>query len=163
MPIEPSRLTRPAIIPGDNVQFASGTIDSFFEFLDAKADWQRPLLDHLQCTSTDDRLNKLLSSGVSIKFTLASDGGARDDLESYGWEIAIGCEVLWQCKEPTFGLQPGSFRAESYGFFSALLFLQAYIQSTTPSPLIQTYTPRLLMRQRITTQTHPKSYHSLLG
>ena len=33
-----------------------------------------------------------------------------------------------QCKGLTFGLKPGSFRAESYGFFSALLFLQAYTE-----------------------------------
>ena len=69
-----------------------------------------------------------LSSSESIKFTLASDGGARDDLGSFGWEIAIGCEVLWQCKGPAFGVRPGSFRAESHGFLSATLFLQACIQ-----------------------------------
>ena len=33
-----------------------------------------------------------------------------------------------QCKGLTFGLKPGSFRAESYGYFSALLFLQAYTE-----------------------------------
>ena len=52
----------------------------------------------------------------------------QDDLGSCGWEIAIGCEILWQCKRLTFGLKAGSFRAESYGFFSALLFLQAYTE-----------------------------------
>ena len=75
----------------------------------------------------EERLNKFLSSGES-KFTLASDGGACNDLGFLGWEIAIGREMLWQCKGPTFGLKPGSFlRAESYGFIAALLFLQAYI------------------------------------
>jgi hypothetical protein len=81
--------------------------------------------EHLECISDDDRrLQELLSSG-NLKFTLASDGGARDDLGSFGWEITIADETLWQCKGPTFGARPGSFLAESYGFLSALLFLQA--------------------------------------
>ena len=123
--LESSKLTRPAIVPDESVRILTDNIDSFFVFLDTKEEWQRPLLEHLECKSTEARLHEFLSSGVSIKFTLASDGGARDDLGSYEWEIAIDCEILWQCKVPTFGLQPGSSRAESYGFFSALLFLKA--------------------------------------
>ena len=53
---------------------------------------------------------------------------ARDDLRSFGWIIAIGHEVLWKCKGPTFGLRPGSFRAQSHGLLSALLFLQACLE-----------------------------------
>ena len=41
----------------------------------------------------------------------------------------MNCEILlWQCKGPAFGLKPGSFRAGSYGLFSALLFLQSYTE-----------------------------------
>jgi hypothetical protein len=47
---------------------------------------------------------------------------------SFGWELAIGRLILWQCKGPTFGLDPGSFHAESYGMLSVLLFLEFYIQ-----------------------------------
>ena len=138
--LQSSNLTRQAFIPDDTVHIVPDTIDSFFDFLDTKDEWQRPLLEHLGCNSTEARLHEFLSSGVSIKFTLASDGGARDNLGSYGWEIAIGCEILWQCKGPTFWLKPGSFRAESYGFFSAVLFLQAYTEYyITLSPSTQTH------------------------
>ena len=93
--LESYRLTRPgATIPNDSVKLAPDTIESFSEFLDTKAEWQRPLLKHLECASTGKRLYEFLWSGESIKFTLASDGGAREDLESYGCEIAIGCELL---------------------------------------------------------------------
>ena len=81
----------------------------------------------LGCTSIEESLNEFLSSGKSIKFKLASDGGTSDKLGSFGWEIAIGCdEILWQCKGPTFGLNSESFQAESNGFISALPFLQAH-------------------------------------
>ena len=34
-----------------------------------------------------------------IKFTLASNGGAQDtNLGSFGWEIAVDSDLLWQCK-----------------------------------------------------------------
>ena len=121
--------------PDNNVHIEADTIESFYKFVETKAEWQRPLSEHLQCTSNEERLNEFLSSGESIKFTLASDGGARNDLESFGWEITMDCEILWQCKGPTFGLKPESLQAESYEFFSALLFLQASL-STTPSPSI---------------------------
>jgi hypothetical protein len=45
-----------------------------------------------------------------------------------GIAIAIEQNTIWQCKGPTFGLCPGSFRAESYGILSALLFLDTYIK-----------------------------------
>ena len=106
----------------------SYTIESLYKYLETKAEWQQPLLEHLECTSNEERLYDFLSSGESIKLTLASDRGARDGLESFGWEIAIGCEILWQCKGPAFGLKLGSFLAESYGFISALLFVQAYTE-----------------------------------
>jgi hypothetical protein len=51
-------------------------------------DWQQPLLEHLECHSRDHRLNELLSAGNKLIFQLTTDGGARDDLGSFGWEIA---------------------------------------------------------------------------
>ena len=70
------------------LRHAPDNIDSFFDFIETKYDWQRPLLEHLECNSTEARLHEFLSSGAAIiKFTLASDGGARDDLGSYGWEV----------------------------------------------------------------------------
>lgn len=61
-------------------------------------------------------------------FEVASDGGAREDLGSFGWNIAVRQETLWHCKGPTFGLLPGSFRAESYGMLSVLLFIDTYFK-----------------------------------
>jgi hypothetical protein len=123
-----SKLPRPATVKDDDIDTKPDTSDSFSDHLDTLADWQRPLLEHLECVQAEKRLHELLSSGIPIVFTLASDGGARDDLGSFGWKIAVGREILWTCMGPTFGLCPGSFRAESYGFISALLFLQAYLQ-----------------------------------
>jgi hypothetical protein len=124
--LDSSKLPRPAATADDAVPPTSN-IDTFSDYLDTLEAWKLPLvLEYLECISDDDRrLHELLSSGTLIKFTLASDGGARDDLGSFGWEIVIGDETLWQRKGPTFGARPGSFRAESYGFISALLFLQA--------------------------------------
>jgi hypothetical protein len=123
--LDSSKLPRPAATADDAVP-PTPNIDTFSDYLVTLEAWKLPLLEYLECISDDDRrLHELLSSG-NLKFTLASDGGARDDLGSSGWEIAIADEILWQCKGPTFGARPGSFRAESYGFLSALLFLQAH-------------------------------------
>ena len=121
------------------------------------------LLEHLECTSNDEILYEFLSSGESIKFTLTSVGEAQDDLGSYGWEIAISCEILWQCREPPIGLKAGSFRAKSYGFFSALLFLQAYTKYYSITINTGTLHDCLCDREQMTAETYPKSYHSLLG
>ncbi len=51
-----------------------------------------------------------------------------DDIGAFRWIIAIGHEVLWKCKGPTFGPRPGSFRAKSHGLLLALLFLQACLE-----------------------------------
>ena len=125
--IDSSKLTRPATVIDPTATIPTNNAETFTDYIATLEEWKLPLLEHLECVSCVNRLHDLLSSGQSIKFTLASDGGARDDLGSFGWIIAIGHEVLWKCKGPTFGLRPGSFRAESYGLLSALLFLQAYL------------------------------------
>jgi hypothetical protein len=56
------------------------------------------------------------------------NSSARGTRSNSPWHPTVDREILWQCKGPTFGMRPGSFRAESYGFISALLFLQAYTQ-----------------------------------
>jgi hypothetical protein len=61
-------------------------------------------LEQLECISGETQLDEILSSGGSIKFTLAFNGGARDDLGSFVWELAVDREMLWQCKGPRFGL-----------------------------------------------------------
>jgi hypothetical protein len=70
----------------------------------------------------------MFTKGRMTVFEMASDGGAREDLGSFGWNIAVDQQTLWKCKGPTFGLLPGSFRAESYGMISALIFIDTYIK-----------------------------------
>jgi hypothetical protein len=92
-----------------------------------------PLLEYLEPTQTEARLNTLLTQGQPITFELVSDGGAREDLGSFSWTIAVAQQTLWKCKGPTFGLLPGSFRVKSYGMVSALIFIDTYIkQYNTP-------------------------------
>ena len=79
--------------------------------------------------------------------------------------IAIGFEMLWQCKGLTFRLRPdGSFWAEPYGYILALLFLQVYTQSVTNVPSIQTQptTSTVTANQRIIAQTYQTSSHSTI-
>jgi hypothetical protein len=104
-------------------------LPTFFAMLERPLpSWQSTLLEHLDNFQTIDKLKKLLESGETLKLYLVSDGGAKEDLGSFGWELAIGRQILWHCKGPTFGLDPGSFRPESYGMLSAMIFLEFYIQ-----------------------------------
>ena len=68
-------------MPDGSVPIDPDTIDSFYKYLETKAEWQRPLLQHLECTSNRERLNEFLSSGESsTKFTLAPDVRTRNNL-----------------------------------------------------------------------------------
>ena len=100
----------------------------FFDMLQALPYWQSSLLAHLDCVQSVDRLKQLLESGEKLQLNLVSDGGAKGDLGSFGWELAIGRTILWTCMGPTFGLDPGSYRAESYGMLSVMLFLDHYFR-----------------------------------
>jgi hypothetical protein len=86
--------------------------------------WQSSLLAHLDSEQHLNCLKQLLESGDTLTLCLVSDGGAKGDLGSFGWEIAVAREILWTCMGPTFGLNPGSFPAELCGMLSALLFLE---------------------------------------
>ena len=90
--------------------------------------WQSSLLAHLNSIQTVDRLKQLLESGDKLPLYLVSDGGAKVNLGSSGWDLAIGRTIIWTCMGPTFGLEPGSFRAESYGMLSLMLFLDNYLR-----------------------------------
>jgi hypothetical protein len=121
-------LPHPATVDDNSVTIHPTIIAAFSDYLETPDEWKPPLLEHLECISGKNRLREIPPSGDSIKFKFASNGGARDDLGSFGRELAVNRETLWKCKGPTFGLRPGSFRAESCRFVSALLFTQAHIQ-----------------------------------
>ena len=68
---------------------------------------------------------------ITLSYQLVRDGGAKDDLRSFGWELAAGQSILWTwCMGPTFGLTPGSFQAKSHtsNMLSILLFLDHYFR-----------------------------------
>ena len=85
---------RTVTFPDNTIPMEPHTMNTFSQYLETKAEWQRPLLEHLKCTSKEEGLNEFLSSGKSIKFTLASDGSTRNNLGAFKWEIAVGCEIL---------------------------------------------------------------------
>jgi hypothetical protein len=128
-----SKLPRPSIIFDETANNNTDQHTTFRDKLEHLDHWQIPLLEHLECDSYESRFSDLLQTDTPITLILASDGGARDDLGSFGWAISIGQEILWKCKGPTFGLRPGSFRAESYGILSACLFLQLYFDYFQPT------------------------------
>jgi hypothetical protein len=100
----------------------------FFEMLQALPYWQSSLLAHLDWFNNPDSLKQLLECGDTLQLYLVSDGGAKGDLGSFGWALSVGRSILWTCMGPTFGLVPGSFRAESYGLLSVLLFMDHYLR-----------------------------------
>jgi hypothetical protein len=91
--------------------------------------WQSSLLAHLEPVQTVDRPQQLLESGEKLQLCLISDGGAKANQGSFGWELAVGRNILWKCMGPTFGLADlGSFRAESYGVLSVMMFLDQHLR-----------------------------------
>jgi hypothetical protein len=103
----------------------------FVDMLRALPEWQSSLLAHLAPKFPHDTLKQRLECGDKLRLYLVSDGGAKGDLGSFGWGLSIGTTVLWTNMGPTFGVAPGSFRAESYGFLSALLFFEHYLRYYT--------------------------------
>jgi hypothetical protein len=107
---------------------ARSTPTTLTERIQRLESWQSPLLQHLMFQQPESSMHQAISNNSATIIELASDGGARDDLGSFGWNIAIEQTTIWKNKGPTFGLLPGSFRAESYGMLSAFLFLKTYFQ-----------------------------------
>jgi hypothetical protein len=97
--------------------------DNFFDFLQTLPIWQLSFLEHHDPIQAVDSLHLSLESGDALQLYFVSNDGAKDDLGSFGWELSVGRTIIWACKGPTFGLQPGSFRAKSYGMLSVMLFL----------------------------------------
>ncbi len=118
----------PTTTPDSQLSPDTPLATDFLDMLTTLPYWQSSLLQHLNPLQPVARLQQLLESGDQLQLYLVSDGGAKDDLGSFGWELAIGRHILWTCMGPTFGLEPGSFRAESYGMLSAMLFLDHYLR-----------------------------------
>ena len=61
----------------------------FFAALEALPRWQSSLLAHLDSIQAVDRLKQPLESGDKLQLCLIRDGGAKDDLESFGWGLHL--------------------------------------------------------------------------
>jgi hypothetical protein len=125
--LDTPRVTQPAATIDDTAKSNTTNPATFYQRIQQLDSWQTPLLRHLTHYQPEQRLHEEITNTRDVSIELASDGGARDDLGSFGWTIAYNKTTLWKCKGPTFGLSPGSFRAESYGMISALLFLRTYL------------------------------------
>ena len=115
-------------IPDPSLLPAAPPPTDFFEMLATLSKWQSSLFAHLDSIQTVDCLTQLLESGDKLQLYRVSDGGAKGNLGSFGWEPMIGRTILWTCMGSTFGLEPGSFRAESYGMLSLKLFFDHYFR-----------------------------------
>ena len=56
------------------------------------------------------------------------DGGAKEDIGSFGAVIANNKEILIKVSGQAYGKTPRSFRAEGYGMLAILRFLLHFIQ-----------------------------------
>jgi hypothetical protein len=77
-----SKLTCPATVIDESVTVHPTIAATFSDCLKKQVEWKRPLLEDLECISGKNRLHEILCSGGSIKFTLASDGGASPEMIS---------------------------------------------------------------------------------
>ena len=99
-------------------------------------DWQRPLLDHVDhLCPLANLLNLLRCSPSSTSNVLAAtDGGAKNDIGSFGWTIRHDDVDLVTCCGTVPGPNPGSYRSECYGVLSLLLYLH-FLTCESPAPL----------------------------
>jgi hypothetical protein len=149
--LDTSKLPRPSIIFDETANNNTDQHTTFRDKLEHLDHWQIPLLEHLECDSYESRFSDLLQTDTPITLILASDGGARDDLGSFGWAISIGQEILWKWKGPTFGLRPGSFRAESIVRHSFRMLISPTILRLLPTNNRTGHQLGILLRQQFST------------
>jgi hypothetical protein len=80
------------------------------------------LVRTVERVATEEELLQCIASRQIIR--IASGGGAISGRASYGWILQIGNTPIAKGKGPTFGDDPGLFRAEGYGMVSALIYLR---------------------------------------
>ncbi len=116
-------------------------------YLAQRDPWDRQLFQYYQACQTPTALKEYLEDPTGTRLYIAHDGGATDR-GSFGWCIATTYTILWEGSGHTQGLDPGSFRAESYVMLAALRFLTHYIdfigydQHNQTSPTTSTPTAR---------------------
>ena len=95
-------------------------------YLEQRDPWDRQLFQYYQACQSPAALKEYLEDPTGNRLCIAHDGGATDR-GSFGWCIATTDTILWEGSGHTQGLDPGSFRAESYGMLAALRFLTHYL------------------------------------
>jgi hypothetical protein len=86
--------------------------------------WKRELLQGIFTTSDFDTLSQHLLQGDQL--WMFSDGGAKRNAGSFGWVIATTTMMIWECIGTTTGWYANSFRSESVGQLTLLVFLEAF-------------------------------------
>ena len=87
--------------------------------------WDKELLADIHIKN-EPALKRLLQTKENIY--ICSDGGAKDDIGSFGAVIANNKEILIHVTGQAYGKAPRSFRAEGYGILAILRFLLHFTQ-----------------------------------
>ncbi len=102
-------------------------------YLAQRHPWDRQLFQYYQACQSPTALKEYLEEPTGTRLYVVQDGSATNR-GSFGWCIATTDTILWEGSGHTQGLDPGSFRAESYGMLAALRFLTHYLDSYLVRP-----------------------------
>ena len=84
---------------------------TFDEYIATLPRWERNLLLYVaEYFCPDSSLYELLQQS-NVKILIASDGGHKDDYDSFGWVIGTKDEVIWDCEGVARGYPMQSYRA----------------------------------------------------
>jgi hypothetical protein len=103
---------------------------SWREFLKRLPPAKRDLLKgckELSCAPTSRPLWELLLDDT-VQLTFVSDVSHISERGTFGWALAHGERLLWECSGNARGWPMSSYRAEAYGKASWLQFLTAYAE-----------------------------------
>jgi hypothetical protein len=107
---------------------------TFAEYISSLPLWDKRLLSAIDLVDPEGLLAHLRSEDILL---LVSDGGADNDLGSFGLLIASDESTFTTVSNTTEGILPGSYRAESYGCLAILQFLYHFMHyHTVNSPKI---------------------------
>ena len=100
-------------------------IRTWIEYINNLQTWDKELLSDIKIMS-QHALQNMLQNNERIY--LCSDGGAKEDIGSFGAVVASNQEIMIQVSGQAYGKTPRSFRAEGYGMLAILRFLFHFIQ-----------------------------------
>ena len=89
-------------------------------------EWERQLMQNIKIKNIE-KLIQLLQDPKAL-ITISSDGGAKHKSGSCGIVIANNNEILVELGSTVPGEKPDSFRAESYGMLTGLVFIRLLCQ-----------------------------------